>query len=47
MSRKICIVTGSRAEFGLLRLLMHEIQKVSATELQVLATGAHLSLNST
>jgi len=43
MSRKICVVTGTRAEFGLLRWLMQEIQHEPELELQVLATGMHLS----
>jgi GDP/UDP-N,N'-diacetylbacillosamine 2-epimerase (hydrolysing) len=43
MSRKICVVTGTRAEFGLLRPLMQEIQATSGLELQVVVTGMHLS----
>jgi len=43
MSRKICVVTGTRAEFGLLRWLMQEIQDEAGLELQVVATGMHLS----
>jgi GDP/UDP-N,N'-diacetylbacillosamine 2-epimerase (hydrolysing) len=43
MSRKICVVTGTRAEFGLLRWLMHEIEKHSELELELVATGMHLS----
>jgi GDP/UDP-N,N'-diacetylbacillosamine 2-epimerase (hydrolysing) len=43
MSRKICIITGTRAEFGLLRWLMQEIQNEPNLELQVIATGMHLS----
>lgn len=43
MSRKVCVVTGTRAEFGLLRWLMQEIQHEPDLELQVLATGMHLS----
>lgn len=43
MSRKICVVTGTRAEFGLLRWLMQDIQHEPELELQVLATGMHLS----
>lgn len=43
MSRKICVVTGTRAEFGLLRWLMQEIKNEPALELQVIATGMHLS----
>ena len=43
MTRKICVVTGTRAEFGLLRWLMQHIQHEPELELQVLATGMHLS----
>jgi len=43
MSRKICVVTGSRAEFGLLRWLMVAINDHPALRLQVIATGMHLS----
>lgn len=41
--RRICVVTGTRAEYGLLSRLMHEIKADPALELQVIATGAHLS----
>ncbi|KRB51002.1 UDP-N-acetyl glucosamine 2-epimerase [Rhizobium sp. Root708] len=41
--KKICVITGSRAEFGLLRLLMQAIQQSPVMTLQVVATGAHLS----
>ncbi|EGW22464.1 UDP-N-acetylglucosamine 2-epimerase [Methylobacter tundripaludum] len=41
--RKICAVTGSRAEYGLLYWLMKEIQDDSALELQIIVTGMHLS----
>lgn len=43
MTRKICVVTGTRAEFGLLCWLMQDIQNEPELELQVLATGMHLS----
>jgi GDP/UDP-N,N'-diacetylbacillosamine 2-epimerase (hydrolysing) len=43
MSRKICIVTGTRAEYGLLRFLIQEVRSESSLELQVIATGMHLS----
>jgi GDP/UDP-N,N'-diacetylbacillosamine 2-epimerase (hydrolysing) len=39
----VCVVTGTRAEFGLLRWLMHEIKSAPEFELQVLVTGMHLS----
>ncbi len=41
--RKICVVTGTRAEYGLLYWLIKEIQADDALELQIIATGAHLS----
>jgi UDP-hydrolysing UDP-N-acetyl-D-glucosamine 2-epimerase len=41
--RKICVVTGSRAEYGLLYWLMKGIQNDAELELQVLVTGMHLS----
>ena len=43
MTRKVCIVTGTRAEYGLLYWLMKEIQADEALELQIIATGMHLS----
>lgn len=43
MKRKICIVTGTRAEYGLLSNLMNLIQNDQAFELQIIATGMHLS----
>lgn len=41
--RTICIVTGTRAEYGLLYWLMKEIQGDPDLELQLIATGMHLS----
>ncbi len=43
LQRKICVVTGTRAEYGLLSNLMKEIQKDVNLNLQVVATGMHLS----
>ena len=43
MKRRICVVTGTRAEFGLLRWVMHAIREAPDLELQVIATGMHLS----
>lgn len=43
MKRKICLVTGTRAEYGLLYWLMKEIQEDTDLELQIIATGMHLS----
>lgn len=41
--RKICVVTGSRADYGLLYWLMHDIQASYLFELQLVVTGMHLS----
>ena len=41
--RKICIVTGTRAEYGLLYWLMKEVAADPDLELQIIATGMHLS----
>ena len=43
MNRKICVVTGSRAEYGLLRLVMQEIADDPDLSLQLVVTGMHLS----
>ncbi|WP_103624156.1 UDP-N-acetylglucosamine 2-epimerase [Campylobacter concisus] len=41
--RKICVVTSTRAEYGLLYWLLKEIEADSELELQIIATGMHLS----
>lgn len=41
--RKICVVTGSRAEYGLLYWLMCAISQHSELKLQIVVTGMHLS----
>ena len=41
--RKICVVTGTRAEYGLLYWLMKEIQEDADLRLQLIVTGMHLS----
>ena len=41
--RKICVITGTRAEFGLLRPLISLIAKDEELQLQLIATGMHLS----
>lgn len=43
MSRKICVVTGTRAEYGLLRWVMDGIRETPGLELMIIATGMHLS----
>jgi len=41
--KKVCVVTGTRAEYGLLYWLMKEIESDPQLELQVITTGMHLS----
>lgn len=41
--RKICVVTGTRAEYGLLSRLMRMIKESDKAQLQVVATNMHLS----
>ena len=41
--RKICIVTGSRAEYGLLYWLIKQVDSNQGLELQLIVTGMHLS----
>ena len=43
MTRKICVVSGSRAEYGLLKLVMQEIKDDPELILQLVVTGMHLS----
>ena len=43
MKKKICAVTGTRADYGLLRWVMQEIADAPELQLQVAVTGAHLS----
>lgn len=42
-TRRICVVTGTRAEYGLLTWVMRAIQESAEFELQTLVTGSHLS----
>lgn len=41
-TRKICVLTGTRADFGLLRPIMEAIQQHPDLELQTLVTAMHL-----
>lgn len=41
--RRVCIVTGSRADYGLLYPVMKALQVADDFDLQVVATGMHLS----
>ena len=41
--KKICIITGNRAEYGLLKNLISRIKIEKTTRLQIIVTGSHLS----
>lgn len=41
--RKICIVTGTRAEYGIMSRLMQSLKEDERVELQIVATNMHLS----
>lgn len=43
IKRRICVVTSTRAEYGLLVPLLEEIQTRRELELQLVVTGTHLS----
>jgi len=45
MRKKITVTTGSRAEYGILRSLMYEINHNKNFELLLVVTGSHLSKN--
>ena len=41
--KKICVVTGSRAEYGLLKWLMEDIKRSKLLTLNLIVCGMHLS----
>ena len=45
MKRKICFITGTRAEYGLMRQLILNTSKDQAIITQLIVTGSHLSRN--
>ncbi len=42
--KKICIITASRSEYGLMRWIIDSVHKDSDLELQLVVTGGHLSV---
>jgi GDP/UDP-N,N'-diacetylbacillosamine 2-epimerase (hydrolysing) len=40
---KICIITASRSEYGLMRWLMNDLKSAKDFQLQIVVTGSHLS----
>ncbi len=43
MALRVCVVTGSRADYGLLYWVLHDLQADPAFELQLVVTGMHLA----
>lgn len=43
MTKKVCIVTAARSEYGLMRWIIDSVHKDPDLELQLVVTGAHLS----
>lgn len=43
MKRKVCVITGTRADYGLLKGVMQKMARSPLIELQVVATCMHLS----
>lgn len=41
--RKVCVVTATRAEYGLLKCLLEDINLDDVLQLQIISTGTHLS----
>lgn len=41
MTRKVIVVTSTRADYGLLRWLIHELKLTSGIAVEILATGTH------
>nr|WP_220476878.1 UDP-N-acetylglucosamine 2-epimerase [Massilia cavernae] len=41
--KKIAVVTGSRAEYGLLYWVLHDLHEAADIELQLIVTGMHLA----
>ena len=43
MRRKVCVVTGTRAEYGLLKPVMTLLKSDPEVQFQLVVTGSHLS----
>ncbi len=41
--KRVCVITGSRAEYGILLPVLHAIRASSSLELQLIAAGQHLA----
>ena len=43
MKRRICYLTGTRADFGLMKSTLHAIAADPRLQLELIVTGMHLS----
>jgi UDP-N-acetylglucosamine 2-epimerase (non-hydrolysing)/GDP/UDP-N,N'-diacetylbacillosamine 2-epimerase (hydrolysing) len=43
MNKKICVVTGTRAEYGIMKALIRSISNSSNLDLQIVVTGNHIA----
>lgn len=43
MKNQVCVITGTRAEYGLLKPLIEKVKQARELELQIVVTGMHLS----
>lgn len=43
LKRKICVITGSRSEYGLLRCLIRHLHEDKEIDCQLIVTGSHLA----
>ncbi len=43
MKKRVCVITGSRADYGILKPLLQEFLKTPEFLLQIIVTGSHLS----
>lgn len=43
MKKRICVLTASRADYGLLKLIIAKLNNVAEFDVRIVATGAHLS----
>ena len=41
--KKVCVITGCRADYGILKKLIGKIRQHPKLKLQLIATGTHLS----
>ena len=44
MKKKICIITGSRADYGLMKILINKFHNDKDIKLKIFVTGMHLSI---